>query len=358
MTIIELTRTVVHRLGKTKWYILLVGILFAALLYSYAKTSPALYTVEATVFPLNASTEGSSAGGLISSLTGGAGAPKSYTGDAAISIEELANSRNTLRAIALERLPAFGNKTIAQLVIESANDHKPFYEPKMELPKDDTLLSAVGAALIKDGMFAKTNKNGLFVVKFTNANERLISPLCYVLVDKISAFYKNLKIKKASLDYNFTLRKMDSLKRVLNAYDRRAIYLNNTTLFTPEERIEYTIPKENLITDKTRVVQQFQGAASNVEEALWRLQKITPILEILDKPDPPFYVEKKSAMLYALIGLLIGIVIGAIIFLLDVFYKFGNAEINKAVFGNTKGEVVVVEKISTTIAAPEESIKL
>ena len=88
------------------------------------------------------------------------------------------------------------------------------------------------------------------------------------------------------------------------------------------------------------------------------MQKITPILEILDKPDPPFYVEKKSAMLYALIGLLIGIVVGAIIFLLDVFYKFGNAEINKAVFGNTKGAVVVVEKTSTTIAAPEESIKL
>ena len=358
MTTIELTKTVVHRLGRTKWFILFIGLIFAALLYVYAKLSPALYTVEATVFPLNASSEGSSAGGLISSLTGGGGVPKNYTGDAAISIEELANSRNTLRAIALERLPAFGNKTIAQLVIESANDHKPFYEPKMELPKDDTLLSAVGAGLIKNGMFAKTNKNGLFVIKFTNANEKLISPLCYVLVQKISTFYKDLKIKKASLDYSFTLRKMDSLKRVLNAYDRRAIYLNSTTLFTPEERIEYTIPKENLITDKTRVVGQFEGAASNAEEALWRLQKITPILEILDKPDPPFYVVKKSATLYGLIGLIVGIVLGAIIFLLDVFYKFGNAEINKAVFGNTKGEVMVVEKTSTTIAAPEESIKL
>lgn len=51
----------------------------------------------------------------------------------------------------------------------------------------------------------------------------------------------------------FTMRKLDSLNMVLDTYDKRAVSMANTTMFVPGEKIEYTIPKENLITDKESV---------------------------------------------------------------------------------------------------------
>ncbi|MEO7265675.1 MAG: hypothetical protein ABIW38_12210, partial [Ferruginibacter sp.] len=151
-------------------------------------------------------------------------------------------------------------------------------------------------------------------------------------IEKIGQFYKDLKVKKAQIDYNFTVRKMDSLQSVLNVYDRRAIGMNNTTLFVPNEKIEYSIPKENLINQKTRVLGQFNGSANNREEALWRLQKVTPIIEILDKPDPPFDITKPSSILFGILGFIGGIVLFTFLLIAPILYRFAKAEIYRTVF--------------------------
>ena len=83
---------------------------------------------------------------------------------------------------------------------------------------------------------------------------------------------------------------------MLSSFDRKAIQLSNTTLFVPLERIEFSIPKENLADQKEWVTRQRDASANNREEALWRLQKVTPIIATLDKPDPPFEVKKPSSI--------------------------------------------------------------
>ena len=82
-----------------------------------------------------------------------------------------------------------------------------------------------------------------------------------------------MKIKKAKRDYDFTRKKVDSLQISLDMYDRQAISMNNSTMFVPNSRIEYSIPKENLVNAKERVMRQRDAAANNRDEALWRLQK-------------------------------------------------------------------------------------
>lgn len=348
MTSVELTRKIVRRLGKLKLLIIIIGAAMAVGLYIYAKSIPIVYTAKASVFPLTASAESSSASSLLSSLTGIGEAPKSFSQEASINIIELATSRTTREAVAMERIPTHGNKTIAQLLIESANKSKGFFGTEVKMPKNDTLLRSTGSEFVKAGMTAVFNKNGILIITFSNTDESIVSPISYVMIDKISQFYKDQKVKKAKFDYDFTVRKMDSLQSVLNSYDQKAIRMANSTLFVPEERIEYTIPKENLINSKSRVVAQFNSAANNKEEALWRLQKLTPIIETLDKPDAPFEQKKTSAVFYALIGFILGCIIGILICVSDILYKYLNAEINSAVFGSEDGVVAEPENTTTT----------
>lgn len=340
MTTIELTRKIVLRVGKFKLIILAIGIGLAIVGFLYARTIPVIYTARLSVFPLTSGNDNNSASSLLSTLTGINENQKSFSQEASINIVELATSRTTREAVAMETLPKFGNKSIAQILIE--NDKR--YDFKK---LNDTLVRSIGGEIIKNGMVAKFNKNGILEITFSSANSEIISPISYVLIDKISQFYKDLKVKKAQFDYDFTVRKMDSLQIVLDEYDKKAIHMSNTTLFTPEERIEYIIPKENLINDKSRVVRQRDGAAGNKEEALWRLQKVTPIIEILDKPDPPFLETKPSKILYAFIGLVLGCFLGMMFFIADILYKYINSEINNAVFGD-ENAVVAEEKSSTT----------
>lgn len=334
MTSKELIRKIYTRLSKLKIIVLICGIGLAILFYIYTKSVSPVYSSTASIFPLTNAADNSGASSLLSSLTGMSETPKSFSQEASINIVELAKSRRTREAVALERLPQFGNKTIGELIIESENKRKSFVSKKLIVPQNDTALSSLAAVLLQNSIDAKINKNGMFELTFSNTDKKLISPVSYVLIDKISQFYIDLKIKKAREDYNFTMRKLDSLNDVLKTFDKRAISMANTTLFVPGERIEFTIPKENLITDKERVLRQKDAAANNREEALWRLQKARPIIETLDKPEPPFDEEKPSGILYGILGLILGCLLSSVVLIADILYKYINAELNQAVFGD------------------------
>lgn len=156
---------------------------------------------------------------------------------------------------------------------------------------------------------------------------------------------KQLQLKLA-LDYDFTLRKIDSLEKVLTSFDAKAVRMANTTLFVAPDKVEYQIPKENLSNEKQRVLRQRDASANNREEALWRLQKVTPIIAILDEPNPPFDVKRPSAFMYGAVGFILGCVLMLFVCLADIFYKYIKEEAKKAIFGEP--EPPVVTNTSTT----------
>ncbi|MEO6489687.1 MAG: hypothetical protein ABIO04_07085 [Ferruginibacter sp.] len=329
----ELIKKIFLRIGRFKYLILISGILLGILGYLYAKNIKAIYTGRCSLFPLTASSDNSASTNALSSILGLSESPKSFSQEASINIVELALSRNTREAVAAERLPEFGNKPIAQILIDNFNKNKSYFETAISMPKTEPALLALGGDLLKGGIAAKINKNGILEINYSNTNKELVSPISYTFIDKISAFYKDLKIQKARLDYNFTIQKIDSLDRVLKTFDRRAIQLSNTTLFVPAERIEYSIPKENLSDQKEWVTRQRDASASNREEALWRLQKVTPIIATLDRPDPPFEVKKSSSVLYGGIGFFLGCLLAIFLSVAGILYGFLKLEINKAIFG-------------------------
>jgi uncharacterized protein involved in exopolysaccharide biosynthesis len=336
----ELIIQILKRLKKFRFLILLVGIGLAGLFYWYASKSRAVYTSRATVFPLTSSADNSAMNSTLSGILGISEAPKSFSSEASINIIELALSRNTREAVALVRLPDFGNKTIAELLI-ATDDEKS--GKKTKIPSD-TILANIGGTILKAGTAANINKNGVLVLTFSSTNEKLVSPISYAFVDKISEFYRELRIGKAKLDYDFTVKKVDSLDAELKKIDEQAIKLANSSYFTPTDRLEYNIPKDNLNALKERTMRQRDVAANNREEALWRLQKQTPIIKILDRPDPPFDKKQTSKPLFTIVGFFLGLMLTVLVLVGGLVGKYIENELQKALF-----------KVSNKAAAPEEA---
>ena len=112
------------------------------------------------------------------------------------------------------------------------------------------------------------------------------------------------------------------------------VLLQNSTYFT-KDNLEYSLPKENLAVEKERLIKQREAGINNRDEALWRLQKVTPIIATLDKPAPPFQVEKKSPILWTLIGSVIGVILTTLFVLRNILLTYVKSELLVAISETT-----------------------
>ena len=313
--------------------IILGGLICGALFYWYAHTRPVVYSVRSTLFPLTTTQENSSSS-KINELLGG-NTPASLSNDANISIEEVGRSLKTCEAVAGQRLAAYGNKMLAEVLIKEYNRDRSFTESEIKMPATDSDIVITGALLLQTRSTIKFNKNNLLEVVYSSTDQNLLVPVSYILINKISEFYKELKSAKAKSDFDFIQAKVDSLDRVLRRYDRQIVAINNTTLFVAPEKLQYHLPAENLGFDKTRVLAQRTGVATDREEALWRLQKVTPIIQVLDKPTPPFTKSKPSGALYGFGGFLAGFFLFSIICISGLLYRYAGQQVEEALADKT-----------------------
>ena len=334
MTSTELIRAIFTKLTRNKIAVLICGVLFAVLLFFYANTKRPVYTAKATIFPLTTPSENSLTTSALSGILGIEGTPKSFSSEASINIVELTLSRNVRQKVAGTRLPKFNNKTITELLVQDFNDHKSVLSKSIVLPVDSEAITILGSELLKDAVTAKMSKNGVLELYFSSADKELITPVTNIIINKLSQFYIDLKISKAMADFNFTVNKIDSLQGMLNVVDKKAVVLQNSTYFTPLDRLEYGLPKENLSMEKSRILRQRDLSVNNREEATWRLQKATPIISVLDKPTEPFTEEKSSSIIFAIIGFITGCFLCTLFLVGGLIYKYAKSEMYKSIFGN------------------------
>ena len=332
----DLIRQIFSRIQKYKVVVLVTGILFALLMFFYARDKRTTYTAKATVFPLTSPTDNAISNSMLSGILGLGDAPKSFSNEATINIIELALSRSIREAVAMTRLPKFENKTVAELLIKDINEHQTFLSKEVTVPADSLSLAIKAGEILKPNINAKMSKNGVLELYYTGTREDLMTPVSNVLVEKLSKFYIDLKRQKALDDYNFTLDKIDSLQRMINRVDREAVGLQKQTMFTPVELLQYAIPKENVSSEKTRILRQRDMYINNRDEAVWRLQKVTPIISVLDKPTAPFDVVTQPIILMLIVGFILGFFLGTLALISGLLYKFAKDEIYKSIFGNTQ----------------------
>lgn len=317
-----------EKIKSKKALIVLVGIIVSALFFFIAYLSKPVYTSRATLFPLNNTPENSMSTANLGALLGiTTNSVNSFSNEAQINIIELAQSRNVRESVVAVKMPQFQNKTIAELLIENYNHNAGILTSKITITNDTLKTYAAAADILKISLDANVNKNGVLELYFSNNDFEIIKPVSEVIISKISQFYIDLRTQKAQRDYQFITQKIDSFNVVMNQFDRSAIQLDKTTLFTPEV-LQYTIPKDNISYDKTRLMRQRDAAITSQDEALWRLQKATPIIATLDKPNPPFDVTKKSVPVWTLLGFILGVAVTLLILVRKPVIAYIKAEVS------------------------------
>ncbi len=332
MTTQELTSAIFHRVKKFGLISILAGIVAGAALVFYALQKPVTYTSRSTIFPL---TSGSESGGssALSALLGGGESSKNFSDEASINIIELSQSRTTSEEVATIRDTSRGNKTIAELLVDDINNHRGFLEQKMQMPTNEYALVTWAGQVLKEGLSATINKNGSFVLSYTGRSPELVRTISYGFIDKISTFYIDLKREKARLDFEFATSKVDSLRDVMNSKDAQLINIDKRTMFTNTAKLEYRVPTENLIADKQMIRQQYANAVGNQQNAAYKLQKATPLIKVLDKPEPPYDVQHKSPVMFGTIGFFLGLILVAGLLVSGILIKYIKEETSKAIFG-------------------------
>jgi uncharacterized protein involved in exopolysaccharide biosynthesis len=347
MTTQEFTAAIFRRVKKFILVIVLAGILAGGALVFYALQKPVTYTSKATIFPLTSGGESSGASSAISALLGGGESSKSFSDEASINIIELAQSRTTSEEVAGIRDPANGNKTIAELLVKDINDHRSFMEPKVIMPTNESELITWAGQILKSGLSAAINKNNSFVLSYTGRSPELVKTISYGFIDKISTFYIDLKREKAKRDFEFASSKVDSLRSVMRSKDAQLINIDKRTMFTNTAKLQYRVPTENLIADKQMIRQQYANAVANQQNAAYKLQKATPVIKVLDKPEPPYIVEHKSPVLYGTIGFFLGVFLVTALLISGIVLKYIKEETSKALFasGNLNSDSTTVTSL-------------
>lgn len=327
----ELLPAVIKNIRRNYLLILVGALLFCALLVWYSLNKPATYTSNAIIFPLTASNDNASSGSVLSALMG-AGDSKSFTEQGSVNIIELAKSRTTGQAVASEKVPEMGNKTIAELALDEYNDNIGLLSSKLELDNKTALLNWA-TDFLRSNTSALINKNNSFQFSYTGFDPQLVRIISHSYVHHISRFYINLKREKARLDFEFASSKVDSLKEVMHTKDRKLIEMDERTLFTNTNKLQYRVPTENMLAEKEMIRAQYANAIANQQNAAYKLQKATPVIKVLDSPDPPYDKQGSSPLIFGIIGFILGFLITAGIFLSPILWKYTRHEVNKSIYG-------------------------
>lgn len=311
---------------------LVVAIGLAVALIAHALHTPRTYTSNAIIFPLTAGSDNKT-GGVLSALTGGSDIGKSFTDENSVNIVELAQSRTTREEVAATRIPDKGNRTIAELLLTDYNQNRGVFEKEIHIKPDDPALINWASRQFVASLNASITKTSSFQLRYSGRSPEMVRIVSYAFIDKISQFYIELKREKARLDFEFASVKVDSLRGVMNAKDQRLIAMDRRTLFTNTSKLEYKVPAENVLADKQMVRAQYANAVANQQNAAYKLQKATPVIKLLDKPEGPYETSGKSPVTYGLGGFFAGFLLMALFFASPVLIRYASFELSKMIYG-------------------------
>ncbi|MCO6497888.1 MAG: hypothetical protein J5I50_09520 [Chitinophagaceae bacterium] len=311
---------------------LAVGILLGVLAY----LSGTKYTSNTIIIPLTSNSSSSStSSSIISVLTGSSNLDKSFTEENSVNIAELAQSRTIREEVAATKIPSMGDKTIARLLLDDYKKNKFFFQKDIDPSISDSALNYWAAEYqLKPNLSAIITKTNSFQINYTGKSVDLVKAISYAFIDKISAYYISLKREKAKQDFEFATSKVDSLRTVLHTKDKNLIGMDNKTLFTNTDRMEYRVPVENVIQDKQMIRAQYSEAVSTQQSAAYKLQRSTPVIKVLDKPDPPYETSSRSPIIFGLLGLVGGFLFLSFMFSLPILFKFTKSEVRKLIYGS------------------------
>ncbi len=221
--------------------------------------------------------------------------------------------------------------TLADLYIESYGLKKNFKNLSYpsNLSRDsfstyqDSSLKIIYKEILENNLniFQKDKKVGIVSVNVKSVDQNFSKLFCESITSEASAYYIEIKTKKAKINLDILENQVSKLKNDLNfdifqaANLSDGVYNMNPAYNKKGSPVRY---KQIDVQTKTAILIQLMP---NLELAKLNLKKQTPLIQVLDKPNFPLEVEKVGTifaiLLYAFLALIIVISYYTIIFLIS-----------------------------------------
>jgi hypothetical protein len=294
-------------LGPRKVWIILAGLPFAVLLGINAFLYPPTYTARTVFHPDSGSNP----------LMGDATNPLSLIlGNQAEGAQqgqmiEILQSRHINESVAADTIESEGERRMAANVILE------MYDPGFSLvqwvielftgkpePLTDEKRIKNAASIMESLLKAETTDNGFIVMLFSCKSQEIGRQLSYRYIHHLSQYYELQRTEKAKKNVEFFTQRADSVKRELDKVtyglarniDQNQFRIRATSEVYPSElRAKQEILKQMFIT-----------LTINREQAIAQLQQETPVIQVLDRPEPPYTRKGRSFIKFGVMGWFLG----------------------------------------------------
>lgn len=172
--------------------------------------------------------------------------------------------------------------------------------------RDSLLNSIIDEILAGSYKITRVQKNmGFIEVKVLMADEYFAKAYCDKIIEIAVNRYVETKVKRQKQTVDNLQGRADSIYRLLNNKTSAGAKLqtNSATMdINPIYRSSSAIETETIVRDKTILTTIFAEVTKNLELAKFTLSQETPVLQILDSPIFPLYIDKPSKRKYAMNG--------------------------------------------------------
>lgn len=204
------------------------------------------------------------------------------------------------------------NKKISNPVFFPVKTNKPFSR------QQDSLLNTIIIRIIKgELLIERPEKKATFVTVQTSQRDELLCKLfCERLVQNATDRYVQLKTKRQQANVEKLQKRADSIASVLNNKTYSTASQQEKLLDLNPASKTSTVNSEITGRDKIMLSTIYSEVVKNLEIAKVQLTQETPTIQIIDKPEFPLTVVKKSKVLFAII------ISFAFFFIMSIFYAF------------------------------------
>lgn len=321
---------------KKRWYLhLLLPLIFSAIFLKMALGTKVVYTATTTFLPTSDSPSsgvGSSISMLLGSVGGGGGGggeggyfiplmmSKSISEQVVEDTIEWQGKKRLLADVIIENEPplSFSTRMKVTIIKTLIAIFKP--KPKLEaagasdngVNRSNIILGAKIAREKSEVITGQDPENmGVIFFSYTDFNPALIKIVADRYIKVITNYYKSQKTEKSRRNYEFYVRRTDSVKYVLDRNLRKGAKIEDEEKF--KIFAQDVIPSREIEGQTELLNQMYAQLVSLREAALNDLMQETPVVQILDKPEMPFKEVKPDYFVYLMGGLILGFMLSIIL---------------------------------------------
>ncbi|MEO0585703.1 MAG: GNVR domain-containing protein, partial [Bacteroidota bacterium] len=164
---------------------------------------------------------------------------------------------------------------------------------------------------ISGSLGVETTEEGFIQLQIASYNSRIAHIISDQYILQLNSYYRKRRTEKASRNVRFFSFRADSIRNELKKVNEKLAYRINKKIF--DYRAESQIKIIELESEQGILSQMYVNLILAREQAMAQLQEDIPVIQVLDRAQPPFDIVKPSRIFYIAIGLFLGLFLGVFI---------------------------------------------